>query len=115
MRAEMFLALLHQVNFAERALVRHFFHFHVFRGEQQLFGIHEQYARFLADVDHLVGFFQRHGQRLLAHHMLARIGDVTRHRAVKMVGRVDGDHLDIFLFEHLAIVVIHVRDAIFFG
>ncbi len=46
---------------------------HVFRRKAQFLGVHELHARAAAGRDHLVGFGQRSGERLLANDMLSRL------------------------------------------
>ncbi len=46
--------------------------------------------------------------------MLAGGRDIERHLAMQIVGRRDGDHLDIGLFQHLAIVGEDSRDPVAF-
>ena len=60
-RAGMLLALLHQIHFAERTLIRHLFRLEIFRRKEQLFGVRQHDALLLADLDHVVGLFERHG------------------------------------------------------
>ena len=114
-RAEVLLALLDQVDLAERAFVGHPLGLHVLGREEQFLGIHQQHALPAAGVDHHVGLFQRHAQRLLADDVLAGVGDIDGHLGVQGVGGGDGDHLDVRLLEHLAIVVEDPRNAVLLG
>ena len=90
-----FLALLDQVDLAERPLVGHSLGLHVLGREEQFFGIHQQHPLAAADVDHLVGLFQGHAQRLFADDMLAGMGGVDGHSRMQRVRRGDRDHLDV--------------------
>ena len=65
-----------------------------------------------AGLDHVVGLFQRHAQRLLADDVLAGVGDVERHLAVQAVGRRDRDHLDVGSASICAVVGEPARDAV---
>ena len=56
----------------------------------------------VADVDHFVGFVERHAQRLFADHVFAGARDIEGHALVQRIGRGDGDHLDIFFAQHFA-------------
>src|SRR5258708_5161773 len=58
----------------------------------------------LCDGDHLFAFGDGHGQRLFADDVLAGGGDVFGHLRVKAVGSGDGDHFDVALFEHFAVI-----------
>jgi hypothetical protein len=110
-RAEVLLALLHEVNFSEGAGVGHFLGFEIFWGEEKLFAVHQQDAVFFRDGDHLFAFFNGHRQRLLADDVLARGGTVFGHLGVQAVWRADADHFDVALFEHLAVAGERARDT----
>ena len=63
-RAEMFFALLDEINFAEGAGVGHFFDFEIFRSEEEFFAVHEEDAGFFCGGDHFFAFGDGHGERL---------------------------------------------------
>ena len=75
-RAGVLLALLHEMNASERALVRHLLRLDVFRREEQLLGVEQEHAGLRARVDHRVGFLESHAERLLADDVLAGRGGV---------------------------------------
>ena len=108
----MLFALLDQIHFAERTLIRHLLGLDVFRRKQQFFSVGQQHALLAADFDHLVALFEGHCQRLFADNMLSGVRDIARHGAMQVIGRVDGDHLDVFFLEHLPVIVEDTRDAV---
>ena len=109
---EVFLALFHQVDFAERTFVRHLLGLDVLGSEEQFFGVHQQHTLSGARVDHFVGFLERHAQRFLADHMLPGSRRIQRHLRMQVVWRCDSHHLDVWLAEHLAIVAKYSLDPI---
>ena len=103
-RAGVLLALLDEVDVAERALVRHLLRLHVLRREEQLLGVHEEHAL-------------RRGRRRSSRRPppASRRAASRRRRAcrrarrrsssgVQPVRRRDRDHLDVRLAQQLAVV-----------
>ncbi len=114
-RAEMLFALLDEIDFAEGAGVGHFFRLQVFRREDKLLAVHQQNAVAFGDGDHLLALRDGHGQGLFADDVFAGRGAVFGHLRVQAVRRGDGHHLDVFFFEHLAVVGEHARNVEFPG
>jgi len=56
-------------------------------------------------------FLQRQRQRLLAEHVLARLQRLDRDLHMPVVRRHDADHVNVFPFEHFAVIAVGVRLA----
>ena len=67
------------------------------------------------DGDHLLAFGDGHGQRLFTDDVFAGRRAVFGHLRMQAIRSGDGHHLDIFFFEHLAVVGEHARNAEFLG
>ena len=77
---------------------------HIFRCEQQLFGIHQQHAGFLAGFDHLVRFFQGEAQRFFDDDVFAGFGSIQHHLMVQ-------DHSECQCRSHRSLYLATFRDS----
>ena len=111
-RSGVLLALLHEVDATERALVRHPLRLDVLRREEQLLGVQQQDARPRAGVDHRVSLFQGETERFLTNDVLARACGLDRDPRMEVVGRRDPDHVDVGVAHQLAIVAVGSRHAV---
>ncbi len=100
MRPEMFLRLLHHVDFAESAVVGHLLRLDVLWREIEFLGVHQQDSVLTARLDHEVCLFEGHTQGLFTNHVFPSRRRVARHLCVQRVRDGDGDHLQITLSEH---------------
>ena len=114
-RAKMLFALFDEIDFSESAGIGHFFRFQIFRREEKLLAVHQQNAVAFCGCDHLLAFRDGHGQRLFTDDMFAGRGAILGHLRMQAIRGGDGHHLDVFFFEHLAVVGEHARDAEFLG
>ncbi len=110
-RAKMLFTLFDEINFSERAGVRHFLGLQIFWREEKLFAVHQQDAVLPRGGNHLFAFGDSHGERFFTDNVLACGSDVFCHLRVETVGRGDGDHFDVALFEHFAVIGEDARDA----
>src|SRR5262249_13043259 len=115
MRAKMFFALLYQMDFPKSTVICHFFCLYVLGCEKELFGIKQQNASIAGVVNHLLGLLNCHGQRFLTYNVLSRSGTICCHLRMQSVWRRNGDHLQVALLEHVAIIREYTRDAISLG
>ena len=112
-RPEMFFALLDEMNFAERAGIRHFLGFQIFWREEKLLTVQQKNAVAFRHRNHFFTLGNGHRQRFFANNVFTGRGDVFRHLRVQTIRRGDGNHFDVGLFQHLAVVGVHARDAKF--
>ena len=112
MRAEVLLALAHQVHRPQRALVGQLLGPHVLGRKAELLGVHQKHARPAAGRDHLVGLGQRAGKRLLADHVLAGGGGRHRDLTVQVVGGADADDVHVRLLDQRPVVGVVAGNAV---
>ena len=79
MWSKMLFALFHEMDFAERAIIRHFLCLKVFGGEEKFLGVQQQDTCLPGDMNHLLAFLDRHSQWFFTYHVLARLGAVGSH------------------------------------
>ena len=108
----MLFALLHEIHFAESALIRHLFRLDVLWREKQLFRIRQKNALPFAGVDHFICFRQRHAKRLFTNYVLAGVRDIHGHLSMKVIRSRNRHHFDIRFFQHLAIVQKYARNPV---
>jgi hypothetical protein len=111
--AGVFFGLSGKERFADRAFVDQLFDAYIFWGKQQLFGVHQQHAGFVAGRDHFVGLFKRDTQRFFDNDVFAGPGGIHNHLAVQVVRNADIDHIDIRFLQHGAVIAEGARDVAF--
>jgi hypothetical protein len=114
-RPEMLFALLDQEDIAQGALVDQFLRPNVLGREAQLLGVQKQDPRPATGVDHLVGFFKRPAQGLLAQDVLAGPGRVQGDTRMQVVGQGEMDQVDFLDRQEVVVVFKGALDAAFAG
>ena len=111
----MLLALPDQVDVAERPFVHKLLGAGVLGREAQLLPVHELDSGALAGGEHLVRLGERAGERLLAHHVLPRLGSCDDDVAMEVVRSAYADEVDVVVVQKGAVVRVPPGDGMPLG